>query len=66
MKNASDFRTLAREALRGKWGIAVLAGFLATLLGSTSGAGPEIKLNYTGHRTLKAADGGQPLAAVLP
>lgn len=50
MKNASDFRTLAREALRGKWGVAVLAGFLATLLGSSIGAGPEIKLNYTNNQ----------------
>lgn len=33
MKKARDFRTEAREALRGKWLIAILAGFLATLLG---------------------------------
>lgn len=33
MKYAADFRASAREALRGRWGIAVLAGLLATILG---------------------------------
>ncbi len=36
MKFASDFRRIARDALRGKWGIAVLAGFIASLLGAVS------------------------------
>ncbi|MBR2047770.1 MAG: DUF975 family protein [Oscillospiraceae bacterium] len=49
MKRASDFRTIAREALRGKWGIAVLAGFLAMLLGSASSGAPDININYTGN-----------------
>ena len=35
MKVAADFRREAREALRGKWPIAVLVGFLATILGAT-------------------------------
>ena len=30
---AKDFRKFAREALNGKWGMAVLAGFVASLLG---------------------------------
>lgn len=47
MKNASDFRTLARDALRGKWGIAVLAGFLATLLGAAANAAPELNVNMS-------------------
>ncbi len=34
MKLAADFRSVAREALRGKWAIAVLAGFIAVLLGA--------------------------------
>ena len=33
MKCASDFRQAAREALRGKWGIAILVGLLAVILG---------------------------------
>lgn len=32
---AKDFRTLARQALSGRWGVAVLTGFLAALLGGT-------------------------------
>ena len=45
MKVAADFRYIAREALRGKWGIAVIAGLLATLLGALGSDGPEVKLN---------------------
>ena len=44
---ARDFRALARQALSGRWGVAVLTGFLAALLGGTmassggSGSGGE-------------------------
>lgn len=34
MKYASDFRQIARDALRGNWGVAVLTGFVAPLLGA--------------------------------
>ena len=34
MKYAADFRAIARDALRGKWPIAVLTGFIASLLGA--------------------------------
>ena len=34
MKLAADFRELARNALRGKWPVAVLTGFLASLMGA--------------------------------
>ena len=47
MKYASDFRTIARDALKGKWGIAVIAGLLASLLGAISSSGPEVKFNYS-------------------
>lgn len=30
MKLAADFRYIAKEALRGKWGIAVIAGLIAS------------------------------------
>ena len=41
MKYAADFRRIAREALSGKWMIAVLVGLVATLLG---GAGSGLSL----------------------
>lgn len=34
MKYAADFREIARNALRGKWLVAVLTGFLASLMGA--------------------------------
>ena len=43
MKYASDFRSIARDALKGKWGIAVIAGLIASLLGAISSSGPELK-----------------------
>lgn len=39
MKYASDFRATARDALRGRWGIAVLAGFLHALICGGNGGG---------------------------
>lgn len=46
MKYASDFRQIARDALRGKWGIAVVAGIIASLLGAISSGGPEINFSF--------------------
>lgn len=45
MKYAADFRSIARDALRGKWLIAVLVGLVAVLLGGAGSGGPELKLN---------------------
>lgn len=45
MKYASDFRYIAREALRGKWKIAVIAGLIAGLLGGLAAEQSMIKLN---------------------
>lgn len=39
MKYAEDFRRIAREALRGKWALAVGTGFVAALLGAGSVGG---------------------------
>lgn len=47
MKYAADFRSLARAALKGKWGIAVIAGLLAGLLGAVAANGPEINLDIS-------------------
>ncbi len=43
MKYASDFRSIAQDALKGRWGIAVIAGLIASLLGAISSSGPEPK-----------------------
>ena len=48
MKYAADFKDSARAALRGKWGIAVLVGLLAALLGGVSGSGPQVNFTYNG------------------
>jgi len=45
MKYAADFRSIARNALRGKWLIAVVVGLIAVLLGGSGSDGPEVKLN---------------------
>ena len=47
MKYAEDFRTLARNALSGKWTMAVIAGMIASLLGGVSSGGLEINLDFT-------------------
>ena len=39
MKSASYFRENARNALRGKWGLAVVAGLIAGFLGASSNGG---------------------------
>ena len=44
MKYAADFRAEARDALRGKWFLAVLTGLAAVLLGGTGIEGPEFRL----------------------
>lgn len=72
---ASDFRTKAREILKGKWGIAVIAGLIYSLLGGGS-AGPQVKVNIdSGHfsagveafgQTIISTDGlGSELGALL-
>ena len=53
MKYAADFRYIAREALRGKWLIAVLTAFVASLIGAQiasggSGSGSNSNKNNSG------------------
>lgn len=47
MKFAADFRSIARNALSGRWTVAVIAGLIASLLGAVASHGPEIKLNIS-------------------
>ena len=51
MKRASDFRYAARKALSGKWGIAVLAGFIASLLGGVATSGGGSGFNFSEEET---------------
>lgn len=43
---AADFRAAARRALAGRWGLAVVAGLIARLLGAGSSGVPEIKFQF--------------------
>lgn len=55
MKYAADFRAIARDALRGKWSIAILAGFIAYFLGAgiaTGGGGSSISRNSNSSNSL--------------
>lgn len=48
MKYAADFREIARNALRGKWPVAILTGFVASLIGAgiaSSGGGGSSNRN---------------------
>lgn len=49
MKYAADFRSIARNALQGKWALAVIAGVLASLLGAVASGSPEIKFDISGN-----------------
>lgn len=46
MKLARDFRQQAREALSGNWFIAVIAAFIASLLGGLSDTGVSFRFNF--------------------
>ena len=47
MKYAADFRSIARNALSGRWTTAVIAGLLASILGAIASNGPELKLDIS-------------------
>lgn len=70
MKFAADFRGIAREALKGRWGVAVVTGALAMLLGGVDFGGPELNIELdSGHfsaglniagQTVISTDGWNP------
>ncbi|MBR0446257.1 MAG: DUF975 family protein [Oscillospiraceae bacterium] len=47
MKWTSDFRKIARDALRNRWAIAVLAGLLASLMGAIASYLPNFNFSYS-------------------
>lgn len=65
MKNAADFRLISRNALHGKWLIAIIAALIATLLGGIASNGPEINLNFdtSHHPTLDLEYAGQTIVS---
>lgn len=50
MKTASEFRAIARDALRGRWGLAVITGLVAVLLGGSGREAPTVnwQINASG------------------
>lgn len=48
MKLASDFRASAREALKGKWGLAVITGIVASMLGAATHGGGGVSFDFSG------------------
>ena len=46
MRVAEDFRSIARDALSGKWIIAVITGFIATILGAVGDIGPDVNVKF--------------------
>ena len=47
MKLASDFRQSAREALSGRWGLAIVTGIVASLLGGASYGGSGVTTSFS-------------------
>ena len=45
MRSASDLRKSARHALKGNWGLAVLTGLVAVILGAIENLGPKVSVN---------------------
>ena len=55
MKLAADFREIARNVLRGKWPVAILTGFLASVMGAciiSNGGGTSGNNNNSSQHTL--------------
>lgn len=50
MKYAADFRAEARDALRGRWPVAILTGFVASLIGANIATGGGGSGNSTSNR----------------
>ena len=66
MKRAEDFRRIAREALTGKWLIAIATGLVASILGAGNGNMPQITIhtdapsagvNLNGQQILSSSEG---------
>lgn len=65
MKFAADFRSIAREALHGKWLIAVLTGFVASLIGATLIGGSGGSSSSSSSSTSEGSSLGEHLNAEI-
>ncbi|MBE6809501.1 MAG: DUF975 family protein [Ruminococcaceae bacterium] len=68
MKYASDFRKIARDALFGNWKVAVLTGFVASIIGGTTSGG---SVNFSSNdnsstNTLNELPLGEALELIVP
>ncbi len=69
MKYAADFRLMARDALRGNWGMAILTGFVASLIGAnivTSGGGSSSSSNSSSNSATNDFLSSEILEKILP
>ncbi|MBQ8293040.1 MAG: DUF975 family protein [Bacilli bacterium] len=67
MRVASDFRASARSALTGKWGLAVVAGIIASVFGVTSGAsGTNVSFNFSTEQGPQLEIPEKVLEVILP
>lgn len=46
MRTAKELREIARDALSGKWKIAVIVGIVASMLGAVDGGAPDVNVNF--------------------
>lgn len=47
MKYAADFRAISRDALRGRWLLAIVVGLIASLLGGIGASRPKVSFDVT-------------------
>lgn len=68
MKKASDFRRIARDALYGKWKVAVLTGFVASLIGANiaTSSGGSTGRNDSSDMTANEFLSSEILEKILP
>lgn len=62
--SASDFRTMAREALRGKWGKAIIVTVLAALLGAMTATATMVEFKFEAETGFMAEAFGKTIPLV--
>ncbi len=65
MKHAADFKTDARNALCGNWGVAILTGFVASLIGASTISGPVFNVSQENTGSVNVNSFGQWIYPIL-